>query len=125
MLSKKDLKENVSTENKDVNEVKVMMIQVLEKLNMLEQHNEVSSSTAGILNTPREDILVAGSSWLENASKSTEIYSGQKNGSFEMSDMNGQHWCASLFIYNDQLFVVGGFSSKTIETLDLNELPLK
>ena len=97
----KDLKENVSTVNKDVNEVKVMMIQVLEKLNMLEQHNEVSSSTAGILNTPRADILVAGSSWLENASKSTEIYSGQKNGWFEISDMNGQHWCASLFIYND------------------------
>ena len=39
--------------------------------------------------------------------------------------MNGQHWCASSFIDNDQLFVVGGFCSKTIETLDLNELPLK
>ena len=32
---------------------------------------------------------------------------------------------ASLFIYNDKLFVVGGVGSKTIEELNLNELPLK
>ena len=120
-----DVNESLSKVNKDVNEVKVMMIQVLEKINMLEQHNKMSSPTARILNTPREDILVAGSSWLENASKSTIIYSWEKNGWFEVSDMNVQHWCASSFIYNGQLFVVGGFFTKTIETLDLNKLPLK
>ena len=121
---KKEVNENVSKVNKDVSEVKVMMIQVLEKLNMLEQHNEVSSPTAGLLDTPKEDILVAGGLDV-HASKSTEIYSWEKNGWFTVSDMNEQYWCASSFIYNGQLFVVGGFSSKTIETLDLNELPLK
>ena len=55
----KDAKESFSKVNKDVDEVKVMMIQVLEKLNMREQHYKVSSPTAGIMNTPREDILVA------------------------------------------------------------------
>ena len=39
--------------------------------------------------------------------------------------MNKDHEGASSFIYKDQLFVVGGAKSKTIETLDLNELPLK
>ena len=39
--------------------------------------------------------------------------------------MNEQHCCASSFIYNNQLFVIGGVNSKTIETFDLNELPLK
>ena len=121
----KDVKESILKVNKDVDKVKVVMIQVLEKLNMLEQHNKVSFLTAGIMNTPKKDILVAGSSGLENASKSTEIYSWEKNGWFEVSDMNVQHWCASSFIYNNQLFVVGGLNSKTIETLDLNELPLK
>ncbi len=36
-----------------------------------------------------------------------------------------EHKGASSFIHKDQLFVVGGEHSKTIETLDLNELPLK
>jgi hypothetical protein len=39
--------------------------------------------------------------------------------------MNETHSGSSSFIYNDQLFVVGGMLSKTIETLNLNELPLK
>ena len=120
---KKEVNESISKMNKDVDEVKVMMILVLEKLNMPEQHNEVSSPTAGILNTPREDILVAGG--YKDAAKSTEIFSWEKNGWFEVSDMKEKHWCASSFIYNNQLFVVGGFLTKTIETLDLNGLPLK
>ena len=119
----KDVKESLSKVSKDVDEVKVMMIQVLEKLNMLEQHNKVSSPTAGILNTPREDILVAGG--YGKVVKSTEIYSWEKNGWFEVSEMNAGHCYSSSFVYNDQLFVVAGLSSKTIETLDLNELPLK
>ena len=121
----KYLKESLSKVNKDVDEVKVMMIQVLEKLNMLEQHNKVSSPTAGILDTPREDILVAGAYHIGGAAKSTEIFSWEKNGWFEVSEMNEEHCYSSSCICNDQLFVVGGFCSKTIETLDLNELPLK
>ena len=119
----KDIKESLSKVNKDVDEVKVMMIQVLEKLNMLEQHNKVSSLSAGILDTPREDVLVAGG-W-GNAGESTEVFSWEKNGWFEVSEMNEKHSYSSSFIYNDQLFVVGGWGSKTIETLDLSELPLK
>ena len=119
----KDVKESLSKVNKDVDEVKVMMIQVLEKLNMLEQHNKVSSPTAGILDTPKQDILVA--SGLGKAGISTEIFSWEKNDWFEVSKMNEEHWWASSFIYNDQLFVVGGDCSETIEKLNLNELPLK
>ena len=121
----KDVKESVSKVNKDVDEVKVMMIQMLEKLNMLKQHNKVPSPAAGILDTPKGDILVAGGYYIKNAAKSTEIYSWEKNGWFKVSEMNEDHWGASSFIYNNQLFVVGGFYRKTIETLDLNELPLK
>ena len=112
---------SLSKVNKDVDEVKVMMTQVLEKLNMPKQHDKVPSPTAGILNTPREDILVAGSS----TGKTAEIYSWEKNGWFNVSEMNEEHWGASSFIYDDQLFVVGGVKRKTIETLDLKELPLK
>ena len=120
----KDVNESLLKVNKDVDEVKVMMIQVLERLNMLEQHNKVSCPTAEEFNTPREDILITGG-WANNAGKSTEIYSWEKNGWIQVSVMNEKHWSASSFIYNVQLFVVGGFNSKTIETLNLKKLPLK
>ena len=119
----KDVKESLSKVNKDVDEVKVIMIKVLEKLNMLEQHTKVSSPTTGILDTPKEDILVA-SGWA-TAPKGTEIYSWEKNGWFEATETNETHCAASSFIYNYQLFVVGGYSTKTIETLDSDGPPLK
>ena len=117
----KDLKESISKVNKDVDEVKVMMSQVLEKLNMLEHLNKLPSPTEGMLNTPREDILIAGG---DDDDTSTEIFSWEKNGWFEVSPMNEGHVGASSFIYKDQLFLVGGEDSKTIETLDLSVLPL-
>ena len=119
----KDMKESLSKVNKDVDEVKVMMIQLLERLNIIERHKKLSLPTAGILNTSRKDILVAGG--LGNAYKSTEIFSWEKNCWFGVSYLNGKHWLASSFICNDQFFVVGGYQRKTIETLDLNELALK
>ena len=120
----KDVNETVSKVSKDVDEVKVMMSQVLEKLTMLEQLNKLPSPTEGMLKTPREDILIAGGGDMFCA-PSVEIFSWEKNGWFEVSPMSGWHCSASSFIYNDQLFVVGGLFSNTIETLDLNELPLK
>jgi uncharacterized protein YoxC len=119
----KDIKESISKVNKDVDKVKVMTSQVLEKLIMLEQRNKLPSPTEEMLKTPREDMLIAGGRALSN--NSTEIYSWEKNGWFEVSSMSKGHCGASSFIYNDQLFVVGGAGTKTIETLDLNELVLK
>ena len=118
----KDVKESLSKVNNDVDEVKVMMIQILEKFNMLEQMNKVPSPAEEMLNAPREEILIAGGLV---SGKSTEIYSWEKNGWFEVSPMNEEHNEASSFIYNDQVYVVGGGDSKKIETLNLNELPLK
>jgi hypothetical protein len=100
-----------------------MMIQMLEKLNMLELLNKLPSPTEGMLNTPREDILIAGG-YGGKPGQSTEIYSWEKNGWFEVSPMNDRHQAASSFIYKGQFFVVGE-NSKAIETLNLDELPLK
>ena len=119
---RKDMKENLLKVNQDVDEVKVMMSQMLEKLNMLELLNKLPSPTKRMLNTPREDILIAGGG---SSALSTEVFSWEKLGWFKVCPMNQPHSGASSFIYNDQLFVVGGDFSKTIETLDLNELPLK
>ena len=121
----KDLKDNLSRVNKNVDEVKVMITQVLEHLNRLEP----PFPTKGMLSTPREDILIAGGHAGVGASgvfrEDTEIFSWEKNGWFEVSSMNECHCGASSCIYKDQVFVVGGQERTTIETLDLNELPLK
>ena len=100
----KDVKENLSKVNKDVDEVKVMMSQMLEKLNMIELFNKLPSPTEGMMNASRRDILITGGYGV----KSTEIYSWEKNGWFKVSEMSDCHAGASSFIYNDQLFVVGG-----------------
>ena len=122
----KDIKESVSKVNKDVDDVKVMLMQMLEKFNMLELMNKLPSPTEGVFNTLREDILVAGGDGpVGTETKSIEIYSWEKNGWFEVSQMNEGHVGASSFIYNEQVFVVGGFWCKTVETLNLIELPLK
>ena len=118
----KDVKENLFKVNKDVDEVKVMMSQVLEKLNILEHFNKLPSPTEEMLNTPREDILIAGG---YDDGTGTEMFSCEKEGWFEVSPLSEEHAAASSFIYKDQLFVVGGVQSKTMETLDLSILPLK
>ena len=121
----KDLKDNLSRVNKNVDEVKVMITQVLEHLNRLGP----SFPSKGMLSTPREDILLAGGCGRVGVPcvlrKNTEIFSWEKNGWFEVSSMNEYHIGASSCIYKDQVFVVGGVETKAIETLDLNELPLK
>ncbi|CAB4008951.1 RING finger 151-like [Paramuricea clavata] len=111
-----NVKENLSKVNKDVDEVKVMMSQMLERFNMLELFSKPPSAT-------EEDILIAGGCGFYTK-HSAEIFSWEKNGWHEILQMNKGHIGASSFIYNDQLFVVGGFT-KTIEILDLNQLPLK
>jgi soluble cytochrome b562 len=118
----KDVKENLSKLNNDMDQIKVMMNQLVERL----LANKLPSPTDGMLNAPREDILIAGGyGGLSKTGKNTVLYSWEKNGWFEVSQMNEKHITASAFIYNDLLFVVGGIDSKTIETLDLNHLPLK
>ena len=57
--------------------------------------------------------------------KATEIFSWEKNGWFDVSPTNEEHHGASSFIHNEQIFILGGWESKAIETLDPNELPLK
>ncbi len=115
----KGVQDNLSKVSKDVDEVKVMMSQMLEKFSMVElMINKLPSPTEDILSTPMEDILIAGNG------DTAEIFSWETNGWYGVAEMNEGHHEASSFIYNDQVFVVGG-ETKTIETMDLTELPLK
>ena len=120
----REVKESLSRVNADVGEFKVMMTQMLQKLDGLELVNKLPSSTVGWVSTSKEDILIAGGEDSGLLHKSAEVFSWDENGWFEISEMSEDHYSASSCIYNDQLFVFGG-RTITIETLDLNTLPLK
>ena len=113
-----DVKENLSKVNKDVEEMKLIMSQLLEKFSAVELINKQPCPTKGMLNIPREDILVAF------GGDSTEIFSWKMNGWYKVVKTKEFRIGASSFIYNDKLFVVSG-GHKTIVTMDLTELPLK
>ena len=116
----KDVKESLSRVNNNVDEV--LRIQVLKKLHMLEQLNKLPYPAERMLNTPTGEILIAGG---YEPGESTEIYSWEENSWLEVSQMNREHYAASSFICKDQVYVVGGWDSKTIETLDFNKMPFK
>ena len=58
-----------------MNDVKVMMSQILEKLIVLDFMNKLQSASEGMLNTRKEDILIAGNAYFGRTAKSAEIIS--------------------------------------------------
>ena len=115
----KDVKVNLSKVNNNVEELRAMMGQMLEKFSKLELTKKPPSPTEEVLTTTRKDILIAG------GGNSAEVFSWDTNSWYEIESLNEAHSGASSFVLNEQVFDVGGEITKTIETLDLNELPLK
>ena len=85
------MKENVNKVNKDLDGVKVVMIQMLEKSNISKLSKKLPLLAERMLKTPREDILIAGGFRLSKASQSTEMYSWKKNAWFVVPLMNEEH----------------------------------
>ena len=109
----KYVKENLSKVNKDVDEVKVMTSQMLEKFSTVKlMINKLPPPIEDMLKTPRKNILISSGF----ACNGAEIFCWEMNDRYEVAEMNKEHCGSSSFIYNDQLFVVGG-SSKTMGQL--------
>ncbi|XP_046841878.1 gigaxonin-like [Xenia sp. Carnegie-2017] len=71
----------------------------------------------------RKDVLVAGG-YPRGRSKNVEIFLWKEEKWFESAKMKIGHWAASSFVYNDNLFVVGGCDFNSTEILNLNRHPL-
>ena len=105
-----------------VNEVKGLIVQMFEKLRFLENTIQISSAVNYALNTFMEDILVAGGKdKYNNPLKSVERFSWKKNVWQRVSSMKLGRIDATLFVYENQVFVAGGCDSPVIEVLNLNE----
>ncbi|XP_046841970.1 kelch-like protein 12 [Xenia sp. Carnegie-2017] len=81
------------------------------------------SPIEGMKNSGKEDILIAGGDSF-CSSKSVEIFSWKEKKWFNIASMENEHSCASSFIYNDNLFVVGGGYRKSMETFNIKQSPL-
>ena len=110
----------------DVEEVKRLMVQMFEKLRFLENAIQISSAVNYASTSLMEDILVAGG-WDSdgNELKSVEKFSWKKNAWERVCSMNVGRGGATSFVYENQVFVAGGYESPVIEVLNLNEDPLQ
>ena len=110
----------------DVDDLKRLMMQMFEKLRFLENTIQISSAINCASNEFMEDILVAGG-WDsdDNKLKSVERFSWKKNVWEKVSSMNVGRITAASFVYENQVFVLGGCFSPSFEALLLNEDPLQ
>ena len=107
-------------------QVKALMAQMFEKLRFLENTIQISSAANYASNVLIEDILVAGGKDSHgNALKSVERFSWTKNVWERLSSMSVGRIGATLFVYENKLFVAGGCNSHVIEVFNLNGNPLQ
>ena len=104
----------------DVYNMKALMVQMFEKLQFLE--NTIVHTS----NTLTEDILVAGG-WDvdDNYLKSVERFSWKTGAWEKVCSMSVGRKGATSFVYENQLFFLGGCKSRVIEVINLIESPLQ
>ena len=120
-----EMEEKMGGKAADVEDLKRLMMQMFEKLLFLENTIQISSAVNYASNAFMEDILVAGG-WdtYGNDLKSVERFSWKKNVWEKVSSMNVGRMGAASFVYENQIFVIGGCDSPVIEKLYLNnQLP--
>ncbi|XP_046842308.1 influenza virus NS1A-binding protein-like [Xenia sp. Carnegie-2017] len=110
--------------SKEMERMKAAMFQTLEKMNINEEPVELlPSAIKEMVSTVRSDILIAGG-FSYSSIKRIEIFSWKFEEWFEMAPMKKEHRCSSSFIYNDDLFVVGGVDCNSIYILNFSQSTL-
>ena len=116
------IEQDVEEMKEKMEDVKGLMVQMFEKLRFLENTIQISSSVNYASNAFMEDILIAGG-WDSDDKKlkSVERFSWKKNVWERVSSMNVGRKGATSFLYENQIFVAGGFDSPAIEVSNLNQ----
>ena len=106
----------------DMKEIKMMLVKMCQKLDSLENTVQISSAINHASNPPKKDILVAGG--LNKSTKrlmSVERFSWKNNSWERLSSLNIARKGATSFVYENQVFVAGGYHGEVIEVLKLNK----
>ncbi|XP_046842514.1 uncharacterized protein LOC124436598 [Xenia sp. Carnegie-2017] len=111
---------NVIESSQEMEKMKTMIFELLDKMTINEHFPPIFASPVKlVMDLLRSDILVAG-----GVSKRVEIFSWKEKKWFKTAAMENEHRWASSFIYNDNLFVVGGRGCESMVTLNIKEFPL-
>ena len=102
--------------------VQMLLVKMYQKLESLESTVQISSAINHTSNASKRDILVAGG-FDESGNKlnSVERFSWKNNSWKRLSSLNIARKGATSFLYENQVFVAGGFDSCVIEVLKLNK----
>ena len=116
----------LSSVKEDMKEVKAMMGEVLQKLNNVEHVIQVPLH----VNPTKEDIVIAGGYTGHGPTSSVEKFSWSKRAWAQLPPMKECRSEASSFVYENQIFVAGGYTGSsgrtdTMEVLKIDEQPLK
>ncbi|XP_046856528.1 kelch-like protein 12 [Xenia sp. Carnegie-2017] len=107
-------------ESQEMEKIKTMMIELLDKTTINEHFTPILTSPVElVMDVLRNGIFVAGGN-----RKSVEIFSWKEKKWFKIASMEDYHLSTSSFIYNDNLFIVGGYGCKSLQTLNIKQLPL-
>lgn len=109
----------------DVDEVKALIVEMSEKLNLLENTIQMTSAINHASAALLQGILVAGG-WdkdisSDKALRSAEKFSWKNDTWRRVSSMKMARVTATSFVYKNQVFVVGGHGSRIIEESKLND----
>ena len=109
----------------DVDGVRRLTAQMFHKLCFLENAIQTSPAVNYASSTFVEDILVVGGFDIQRKRlKSVERFSFKKNVWDRVSSINVTRVGATSFVYENQVFVAGGYDSPLVDVLNLNEDPL-
>ncbi|XP_046855896.1 uncharacterized protein LOC124448998, partial [Xenia sp. Carnegie-2017] len=115
---------NLIESSQEMGKMKTKMFELLGKMTINEHFAPTLTSPVElVMALLRSDILVAGG-YSRGYIKSVEIFSWKEKKWFEIASMENVHDSPSSFIYDDNLFVVGGSCCKSIETLNIKQFPL-
>ena len=119
------IEQDVEEMKEKMEDVKGLMVQIFEKLSFLENTIQISTAVNYASNAFMEDILIAGGRNRDYKKlKSVEKFSWKKNVWERVSSMNVGRKGATSFVYENEVFVVGGCDSPSIvivEVLKLNK----
>jgi hypothetical protein len=117
------IEQDVEGMKEKMEEMKELMVQMFEKLRLLENSTQIPSAVNHASNVLMEDILVAGG-WDSdgNALKSVARFSWKNNVWERVSSMTVGRKGATSFVHDNQfIFVAGGCDSDVIDVLNLNQ----
>ncbi|XP_046841910.1 beta-scruin-like [Xenia sp. Carnegie-2017] len=119
-----DVQQNLTKVSKEIEQWNATTLQMLEKMKRIEQRVLALPSPVEIVwNSVRKDIFVAGG-YPSSSLKSAEIFNWKEKKWIKFASMENGHGGASSFIKNNTLFVAGGYGCKSVDKMNLNQLPL-